>query len=270
MTLNRAASRNGIQAQSQADVFGVVCSVGCAIHCAATPILLSALPSISSVQWLADPLFHQVVAVVCAVLVVRAILPGWRLHRSRSVAMFAISGVSLLFAAAFILPDKCCDQHHVPTANLRQSSNLELAFSDTLGSSNAVPWMAVHLVSHPSVKADAREILTDRLPDSDHAHGARNCDFSQTLPSESCEDRAESPYYPTTRVVKHASTWSHPLLSEGNLHATLGPVVAEKLLTAQPFLSPFGGVLLIVAHLLNIQLRCCGSAACRIKKPIHE
>ncbi len=65
------------------DWLGVACSVGCAIHCAAMPVLLSILPSLTAVRWMADPLFHQVVAVLCAAIVALAILPAWRKHRSQ-------------------------------------------------------------------------------------------------------------------------------------------------------------------------------------------
>jgi hypothetical protein len=72
------------------------------------PILLSILPSVSSVKWLADPLFHQVVAGICGVIVIRAIVPGFRIHRDWRVAALASSGVALLLIAAFVLPDECC------------------------------------------------------------------------------------------------------------------------------------------------------------------
>ena len=217
MTLNRAASRNGIQAQSQADVFGVVCSVGCAIHCAATPILLSALPSISSLQWLADPLFHRVVAVVCAVLVVRAILPGWRLHRSRSVALFAISGISLLFAAAFILPDRCCDQHPDSSARLRQSADSVGPLSNILQGSLqgpvAAPQIAVRLVSHPSVKESARQLSTESPHDCGHSHGAVT-GTAQSRATHSCKIFTPTPAFHTRyttqcNYIRHFDRFLH-------------------------------------------------------------
>ena len=90
------------------DWLGVVCSVGCAVHCAAMPIVVATLPSLTSIQWLADPLFHQLMAVICGLLVIRAILPGYQQHRDNRVVLCSGFGMLLLFVAAFILPDSCC------------------------------------------------------------------------------------------------------------------------------------------------------------------
>jgi MerC mercury resistance protein len=90
------------------DWFGVLCSIGCAVHCAAMPVLVATLPSLTSLRWLSDPLFHQAVAVLCAVLVSQAIVPGYRKHRESRVLTLAGFGLGLLFIAAFILPDTCC------------------------------------------------------------------------------------------------------------------------------------------------------------------
>lgn len=93
---------------SQADWFGLFCSIGCAIHCAATPILLAFLPSIASINLLADPIFHQLAALLCAAALVFSLWPDWRRHRDRVVGSAGLIGVSLLFVAAFVLPDRCC------------------------------------------------------------------------------------------------------------------------------------------------------------------
>lgn len=109
------------------DVLAVVCSVGCAIHCAATPILLAVLPSATGLRWLANPLFHQIVAIVCAILVLRAIVPGWVKHRSQSVASLAAIGLSLLVLSAFVLPDGCCLTQSAANGAAQSVSTIETA-----------------------------------------------------------------------------------------------------------------------------------------------
>ncbi|MEM9643413.1 MAG: MerC domain-containing protein [Planctomycetota bacterium] len=99
---------HGNWARSRGDWLGLICSIGCAIHCAATPILLGILPSAVAVDWLGDALFHQIVAILCAFLVFRAVLPGYRKHGNRFVAISASIGLGCLFCAAFVIPGTCC------------------------------------------------------------------------------------------------------------------------------------------------------------------
>ncbi len=89
------------------DLLGVACSLGCAIHCAAMPVLASFLPVFTSNTLLSDPLLHQVLALVCTVLVARSIVAGYLSHRKRSVAAAATVGVTLLLVTAFVLPHYC-------------------------------------------------------------------------------------------------------------------------------------------------------------------
>ncbi len=158
---------------------------------------LKPVADIVGCEMVADPLFHQVVAVVCAVIVVRAILPGFREHRSRAVAGLAIAGIGLLFVAAFVLPDVCC-----------------------------------------SAPADA--------------HG-EDCLFCQ-------------------RAHAHAATLSRPLLTAKQLESGLGKASAGQVMAWQPFLSPMGGLLLILAHLVNIRLKLnrCGCSKPHPASSPHE
>ena len=170
----------------RADWVGVICSLGCGIHCAAMPILLTALPSLTAVQWMADPLFHQVVAGICCAMVVLAIGPAWRLHRSWWVLGLATAGMGLLCTAAFVLPDQCCAQ------------------------------------SQPTHAMNS------------HAF-CRDCD---------------------TCNAKNA-TIGKPCFTAEQLEARLGPLAAQSLVRWQPYLSPLGGVMLILAHLTNLRRKRC-------------
>ncbi len=243
------------------DWFGVLCSFGCAIHCAAMPLLIATLPSLTSIQWLADPLFHQVVAVLCGVLVVRAILPGFQVHRDQRVVALAGIGMALLFVAAFVLPDACC-------SGISNTANLESSAPTTATAKIETSYISSKIASSKIVLVSVREswaakfgTVDNRATEDhcvtcthDHNHEA-TCDHNLTgghLKSGACEEAA----------CEHPSTLSRPLLSAVELESRLGPALAHPLIAAQPYLSPLGGVFLILAHVLNIRLRGCNRVHC--------
>lgn len=177
-TLDRAPTAETMptRLRDRADWFGLFCSVGCAIHCAATPVLLSVLPSVAtvpslSVRWLSDPLVHQMVAGFCVLAIARSVWPDWQKHHSPIVGWCALSGLLLLLLAAFVLPDQCC--------------------------------------------------------------------------------------------APGTATWSRSLLTTASLHRLTGEFFAGQILAMQPWLTPLGGGFLIVAHVVNIRIRCCATSACR-------
>lgn len=85
----------------------MVASIGCAIHCAAMPLVLAYLPTFG-LGWLASEGFHQWMAGICFVLAASAFVPGWRKHGSFVPAMWGAAGLLLLTTAAFALEDSCC------------------------------------------------------------------------------------------------------------------------------------------------------------------
>ena len=54
-----------------ADWAGMLASIGCAIHCAAMPLVIGYLPLLG-IGWLADESFHQVMTGICFVLAAAA------------------------------------------------------------------------------------------------------------------------------------------------------------------------------------------------------
>lgn len=198
--------------QTRLDWFGVLCSFGCAVHCAALPVLIATLPNLTNLRLLSDPLFHQIVAIVCGVLVAKAIVPGYRKHRDGRIVTLAGMGLGLLFTAAFILPDTCC----ADAVELQGYSEF-----DQRGP-------AVKLVS----------TITERTKQP------MECDFAPL----NCPC---------------SSSISRPLLSAIELESQLGTSGAETLIRTQPYLSPIGGLFLVVAHILNIRLRCCKRSPCK-------
>lgn len=221
--------------QGRLDWLGVLCSFGCAVHCAAMPVLLATLPSFTNLRWLADPLFHQIVAVLCGVLVARAIVPGYRKHGNSRVVALAGVGLGMLFAAAFVLPDTCCSD----AAELRKSSE----------NYSAENYSAEIVQRSPNI------VLVSRAS----AAGATKLGHFNEL-NEGGAVRREQVNCP------HASTLSRPLLSAIELEGQLGATGAQALIRAQPYLSPIGGLFLIVAHIMNIRLRCCRRSPCQSKR----
>ncbi len=200
----REASRL-IPTDQQADFLGVLCSAGCAVHCAATPVLVSVLPSVSSLKLLTAPLFHQAVALVCAVIVARAIFPKWSQHRSHSVLLLAVGGLGLVFLDAFWASPNCCEFH----------TDASLAYNSR--ATNPAAWLGQS--GSVIIEPAAAGVAIDPR---------------------------------------------HPLsLAENGLFSA-NPRIPWLLAKLQIFLSPLGGLLLILAHILNIRLNCClGSTVCR-------
>ncbi len=215
----------------KADWIGILCSFGCAIHCAATPILLSILPSVSSVKWLADPLFHQVVAGICGVIVIRAIIPGFRIHSDWRVAALASSGVALLLIAAFVLPDECCA---IPAKTAQSKPLVEkivLLSADDKGTAD-------------KGTAPGFQKFHDH---SGHNH-ANHSHANHNDSAEICEEEC---------CAEPSPTWGRTLLTSHQIRIALSPKSADFFFFIQPFITPLGGLMLVLAHVLNIRMQCC-------------
>ena len=171
------------------DRLGIIASVTCAIHCAATPILLAFLPALKLTEWMASPRFHQIAAVVCVGMVSIAIWPAFRRFRDYRVLWLSSAGLGLLIAAAFVLPDECCSQA-------------------VAGTVTADPH-AGH--NHPATGTHSHDHAT-------HAHSA---------------------------TVSTASIISPDLLA-----------------SLQPWMTPIGGLMLVVAHCLNLHRVSCSGSSC--------
>lgn len=110
--------RNGWMNQTNAwtDWLGVTASIGCAIHCAAMPLVIAFLPALG-LSFLADEGFHQVMVVVCLMLAAVAFVPGWRRHRRWLPVGIASVGLSLIATAAFALEGQCCAECSAETTS---------------------------------------------------------------------------------------------------------------------------------------------------------
>jgi hypothetical protein len=177
------------------DRLGIVASVLCAIHCAATPVLLAFLPTLQFTEWMASPRFHQIAAIVCVSLVSIAILPAFRRHRDLRILGSSLTGIGMIVTAAFFLPDSCCvDACCVPEKGSVTS-----------------------------------------LHHHEHSH----------------DDHAHSGHDHSGHTHEHGSSNQLASVNETTLQtAGLLPISWDAI---QPWMTPVGGLLLVLAHFLNMR-----------------
>lgn len=95
-----------IQRPAWADLTGLIASIGCAVHCAAMPLVIGYLPMLG-LDWVATQGFHQAMAVICAVIAIAAFLPGWRKHKKLLPATLGLLGIAVITSHAFGA-ENCC------------------------------------------------------------------------------------------------------------------------------------------------------------------
>lgn len=197
-----------MQSQSRwKDKLGIAASALCAVHCAATPLLLIFLPAMKFTEWMASPLFHQIAATVCSALVAIAIWPAFRRTRDYSVLGLSTAGLVLIVAAAFVLPDQCCSTH-----------------VNTLASNSDV-----HR-DHDGHNHDG------------HDHGHSHAGHQHSSHEDSATD---------SETLTAGVGMNHWLISAAAPY--------------QPWMTPIGGCLLMLAHAFNLTRRrsSCGNKNCQ-------
>jgi len=100
------------------DRIGVWASVGCSIHCLATPFLFLAMPAIAGI-W-AHPGAHASMAVFVVPLAAGTLFRGYRVHAKSWVAVAAIVGISsiLLGSALSLIADDDRAPRQAPLATV--------------------------------------------------------------------------------------------------------------------------------------------------------
>ena len=88
------------------DAAGLIASIGCAIHCAAMPLIIGYLPMLG-LDWVATQGFHQGMAIICSLIAIAAFVPGWRKHKRLVPTALGLIGIALLTSHAFGAED-CC------------------------------------------------------------------------------------------------------------------------------------------------------------------
>jgi len=81
------------------DVWGIICSGLCIVHCLFIPVLFVLGVSSASIAYLESEWVHLVLAVPMITLAVWSVFLGWRAHRQVKPIVFASSGLILLFSS---------------------------------------------------------------------------------------------------------------------------------------------------------------------------
>lgn len=82
------------------DRLGIVGSTLCLIHCAATPLFVGVF-SVAGFNFLGGEQFHQIAALLLALVAFFAFMPGFRRHRNGWVFGAGALGVLLLIVGGF-------------------------------------------------------------------------------------------------------------------------------------------------------------------------
>jgi hypothetical protein len=85
------------------DRFGATGSIVCALHCALTPLLLAAIPSLGLSAWLGDG-FERGFVVFVTVLGLFSMLWGYRRHRVFRALGMLLFGLAALWAGVLYAP----------------------------------------------------------------------------------------------------------------------------------------------------------------------
>ena len=83
------------------DRFGATGSVICAVHCALTPLLLAAIPSLGLSAWLSHG-FERGFVLFVTVLGLFSLLWGYRRHRAFRALTLLLLGLAILLAGAYV------------------------------------------------------------------------------------------------------------------------------------------------------------------------
>jgi hypothetical protein len=83
-----------------ADLAGATASALCLVHCLLTPVVISLFPGI--LPYLpGDTWFHRALALGIVLLGALAFVPGYRIHRRKSLLALIAAGMSLILAVAW-------------------------------------------------------------------------------------------------------------------------------------------------------------------------
>jgi uncharacterized membrane protein YfcA len=84
-----------------ADRLGIIASALCFVHCILTPVVLS-LSAVWAHYLPSEERFHRLLAVMVAVIGCFAIVSGYRKHRRRRALFLMSTGLSFIFAGAYL------------------------------------------------------------------------------------------------------------------------------------------------------------------------
>lgn len=260
------------------DRLGIFASVACAIHCAATPFLLAALPTLKLTEWMASPQFHQWAAVICSGFVAMAIWPAFLRYRDYRILVFSTTGLSLILSAAFLLPDECCSgelpnhvvkstaiaapvkgtPNHLVAMESKDSCADAACCSDC--QSSAVAGVSTSEGNATVTPDDERETDPNGHNAIPSAHGSHSHDDDHAGHDHAGHNHAGHDHAGHEHAGHDHAGHEHDASSDQS-NSQMALVVAG-LSPVQPWLTPVGGLLLILAHGLNLRRRRDPCVAC--------
>jgi hypothetical protein len=216
------------------DRLGIFASVACAIHCAATPVLVATLPTLKLTEWMIAPEFHQIVALACSALVAAAIVPAFLRFRDYRILSLSAAGLGLILSAAFLLPSHCC------------SSSIAMHDPEVVG-------MKVSC-SDGACEEQTPSPTTGTDPKHDHSHAGHD---------HAHHDHAGHDHAAGHEHAGHDHADAGTSIHQGESDAS--SVLMAGMGWVQPWMTPLGGLLLILAHAMNLRRRLgfgCSRACC--------
>jgi len=216
------------------DWVGMIASIGCAVHCAAMPFVIAYLPALG-LGFLADEGFHQWMAVGCFVIALLAFVPGLRKHRRLTPVIIGSVGLVMITTAAFGFAGECC------ASCQSDARTADSGAADLSGS-------AVSLAS--------AEVCTEACC----ADAANKPAANQNVASKDVEAGVANDGAVAGPRVALAGVSLAALPTQSSAFSQLISRIV-------PWLTSIGGIVLVVAHLLNRRYGClCGCCDADVSK----
>ena len=208
------------------DWLGITASIGCAIHCAAMPLVFAYLPAFG-LSFLADPAFHKWMVLICFLIAIAAFVPGIRRHGNWLPVSVASFGLAFITVAAFGFAGFGCASCEP---------------SDPGAGTNSATVATVSIEDVKETFGDAAEPISV-VP---------KCETCGVGIDERIDERIDELQPPTESVATVESKNSVNIVPTDDSGT-------NWLLLIAPWITPFGGLLLVAAHLMNRRCGCsCG------------
>ncbi len=262
------------RSQAYRDWLGVGASVLCAIHCAAMPFVVGFLPLLG-LSFLADPSFHQWMVAICLALALLAFVPGWRRHHRLAPAIIGLAGLGLITFAAFAGPEDCCPTPCDGSATTTDGTAMTVAMPgpapcamtccDTAGQktgeSSTGPTLAVtDLDAGGKNDGCAAPCCSTASPSKITTDAASKC-VASCCENTSTPPPAGNETMAAVSTPESAACTAACCPDEGETVLTAG--TSDFMALVWLWMTPIGGLILVVAHLTNHRLSAhCKRACC--------
>ncbi|MDA7952099.1 MAG: MerC domain-containing protein [Pirellulaceae bacterium] len=249
------------------DFLGITASVGCAIHCAAMPLVIPFLPMLGLTIF-ADEMFHKVMVVVCSLLAIGAFWPGWKQHRCFLPMSLAGIGLTLIATTAFALEHQCCAGEScyeklasAPTCDKACCEEKGGTAKDTGNEAKKEPCCEEPASAPTCDKACCEEKDGTAKDTGNEAKEEPCCEKPASAPTcdKACCEEKDGTTKDTGNEAKDVSKNVENSESLPTVDANDSSLFSLFI----PFITPLGGLILIGAHLVNRRYTC-SCQACKV------